>query len=178
MAAPRFLARNPYITNDAADDPLGNSQIGPRAMEAFQPWPIQRASRPALDASRLQLTPPIGLLTGICERVQDFSVFLNELNARQIRPRCYRNVLSGNFAPKHLPQHFMEAPVVALAEQTLMLRVLANRQLRAAAAAADRVRRPLAPSGPCFRHGRSAGRALFDFNRLFARIAHQKSPKN
>jgi hypothetical protein len=48
---------------------------------------------PAPAASRLQLAPPVGLLARIRERVQDFSVFLDELDARQIRPRRRRNIL-------------------------------------------------------------------------------------
>ena len=96
-------------------------------MEAFRSWPFQRAVRLAPAASRLQLAPPVGLLAWVGKCVQNFSVFLNELDARQIRPRRRRNVLPGNFAPKHLPQQLMEAAVVALAKQALMLRVLANR---------------------------------------------------
>jgi integrase len=46
---------------------------------------------------------------------------------------------------------------VALTKQALMLRTLADRQLRAAAAAADWVRCPFAPRGPSSRHRRSAG---------------------
>src|ERR1035437_77104 len=109
-----------------------------RAMEAFRPPPFQRAVRAAPAASRLQPAPPIGLLTGLRERVQDFPVFLNELDPCQVRPRRRRNVLPGNFAAQHLPQQLVEPPVVPLAEQALPLRVLADRQLRTAAAAAHR----------------------------------------
>jgi hypothetical protein len=119
MAAPRFLARNPYITNDAADDPLGNSQIGPRATEAFRPPPVQRTSRPAPATSRLQFAPPVGLLARIREGVQDFPVFLDELDPCQVRPRRRRNVLPGSFTPQHLPQQLVKAPVVALGEEAL-----------------------------------------------------------
>jgi hypothetical protein len=60
-----------------------------------------------------------------------------------------------------------------LAEQALTFRVLGNRQLRTTPAAAHRVRCPFAPGRPCFRHGRSTGRALFRFRS----VAHQKSPQ-
>src|ERR1035437_10309851 len=148
-----------------------------RAIVAFRPPPFQRAVRPAPAASRLQLAPPVGLLAWVGKCVQNFSVFLNELDARQIRPRRRRNVLSGRLTPQYLTQQLVEAPVVALTKQALVVRVLTDRQLRAAAAAADRVCGEFAPGRPCFRHGSRAGHALFDFNRLFARIAHQKSPQ-
>src|ERR1035437_1847446 len=148
-----------------------------RATESFRPPPFQRAVRPAPAASRLQLAPPVGLLAWVGKCVQNFSVFLNELDARQIRPRRRRNVLSGRLTPQYLPQPLVEPPVVALTKQARVLRVLTDRQLRAAAAAADRVCGEFAPGRPCFRHGSRAGHALFDFNRLFARIAHQKSPQ-
>src|ERR1019366_7525289 len=94
-----------------------------RAMEAFRPPPFQRASRPAPAASRLQPAPPVGLLARVGEGVQDFSVFLNELDPCQVRPCRHRNVLPGRLAPKYLPQQLVEPPVVPLAEQALMLRV-------------------------------------------------------
>src|SRR5665647_259667 len=95
-----------------------------------------RQDIPAAAASRLQLAPPVGLLARVGEGVQNFSVFLHETDPCQVRPRRRRNVLSGRLAPKHLTQQLVEPPVVALTKQALMLRVLANRQLRAAAAAA------------------------------------------
>src|ERR1035437_9113492 len=109
-----------------------------RAMEAFRPPPFLRAVRAAPAASRLQPAPPIGLLVWIGEGVQDFPVFLNELDPCQVRPRRRRNVLPGNFAAQHVPQQLVEPPVMPLAEQALPLRVLADRQLRTAAAAAHR----------------------------------------
>jgi hypothetical protein len=78
--------------------------MGPRATESFRPPPFQRAVRPAPVASRLQFAPPVGLLARISEGVQDFSVFLHELDARQIRPRRRRNVLSGRLTPQYLTQ--------------------------------------------------------------------------
>jgi len=187
----RLLLGNPHITNNAADDPVGNSrppsifmnpagrglQMGPRATESFRPPPFQRAVRPAPAASRLQPAPPIGLLVWIGEGVQNSSVFLHETDPCQVRPRRRRNVLSGRLTPQYLTQQLVEPPVVALTKQPLMLRVLADRQLCAAAAAAHWVRCEFAPRGPSPRHGRSTGHALFDFDRLFARIAHQKSPQ-
>jgi hypothetical protein len=148
-----------------------------RAIVAFRPPPFQRAVRAAPAASRLQLAPPVGLLTGIREGVQNFPVFLDEPDPCQIRPCRHRDVLPGGLTPQHLPQQLMQPPIMPLAEQALPLRVLADRQLRAAAATADRVRCEFAPRGPSPRHGSRASHALFDFNRLFARIAHQKSPQ-
>src|ERR1019366_5291571 len=132
-----------------------------RAIVAFRPPPFLRAVRAGPAASRLQPAPPIGLLVWIGEGVQNSSVFLHETDPCQVRPSRRRNVLSGRLTPQYLTQQFVEPPVVALTKQPLMLRVLANRQLCAAAAAAHRVRGPFAPGGPCFRHRRSAGRALF-----------------
>jgi hypothetical protein len=60
-----------------------------------------------------------------------------------------------------------------LGEETLLFWIFADHQFRTAAAATNRVRGPFAPNGPCFRHGRGAGRALFGFHR----IAHQESPQ-
>src|ERR1039457_2110403 len=106
-----------------------------RATEAFRPPPFQRAVRAAPAASRLQLAPPVGLLAWVGEGVQNFSVSLHELDPCQVRPSRQREVLPGNFAAQYLTQQLVEPPVVALTKQPLMLRVLADRQLCAAAAA-------------------------------------------
>src|ERR1035437_3091097 len=105
-------------------------------MEAFRQRLIQRASRPAPAASRLQFALPAGLLTWVGKCVQNFSVFLHETDPCQVRPSRRRNVLSGRLTPQYLTQQLVKAPVVPLAKQALMLRVLADRQLCAAAAAA------------------------------------------
>src|ERR1035437_3207010 len=144
-----------------------------RAIVAFRPPPFQRAVRPAPAASELQLAPPVGLLAWVGKCVQNFSVFLHETDPCQVRPSRRRNVLSGRLTPQYLTQQLVKAPVVPLAKQALMLRVLADRQLCAAAAAAHWVRCEFAPSGPCFRHGSRAGHALFRFRG----VAHQKSPQ-
>ena len=95
-----------------------------QAMTHFIGRPFCRAtvpgsSRPAPAASRLQFAPPVGLLARIREGVQDFPVFLDELDPCQVRPRRRRNVLPGSFTPQHLPQQLVKAPVVALGEEAL-----------------------------------------------------------
>src|ERR1035437_4735148 len=60
-------------------------QMGPRATESFRAPPFQRAVRPAPAASGLQLAPPVGLLTGVGEGVQNFSVLLHETDPCQVR---------------------------------------------------------------------------------------------
>src|ERR1039457_1084478 len=107
-----------------------------RSTEAFRPPPFQRVVLSAPAASRLQLAPTVSLLPRIREGVQNFSVFLHETDPCQVRPSRRRNVLSGRLTPQYLTPRVVRPRVVALTRQPLVPRVLTDRQLCAAAAAA------------------------------------------
>lgn len=78
------------------------------------------------DSIRATIRSAAGLLTRIRKCLLYLSILLNEADASEIRPSRQRDILPRSLTPDYLPQKGIEASIMSLAEETLLLWILAD----------------------------------------------------